>query len=322
MTTSSHHVAESSSATAFGPATAEILAARGVRNVVDPWKPYAFHVEPEHSRFGIVEDVATIFLTNRECPFRCTFCDLWKNTTIETAPLGAIPAQIDFAVRQLPATRHIKLYNSGNFFDPRAIPVADRPAIADRVRHFSTVIVENHPNLCGDDCGRFQQQIRTQLEVALGLETSHELTLSRLNKQMTCSDFIRACETLRRDQILIRVFILLKPADTTEEQGVERALDSIRFAFSHGASCCSVIPVRPGNGFLDQLAASGRFSPPKLSSLEFVVREAQSWQQGRVFGDIWDARQFADVPSTADAQLETLRLLNMNQAGTVLQQPS
>ena len=60
---------------------AQVLHARGAKNVVDPRRPYAFLVEPEYQPNGRVESVATLFLTNRECPFRCLFCDLWQNTT-------------------------------------------------------------------------------------------------------------------------------------------------------------------------------------------------------------------------------------------------
>ena len=194
-----------------------IINARGARNAVDPWEPYHFLNEPEYSAAGVVEDVSTIFLTNRECPFRCLMCDLWKNTTTSTVPLNAIPAQIDFALSRLSPAKHVKLYNSGNFFDAQAIPPADLPTIADRVRHFQTVIVENHPRLCDSRCGYFQSLLGTQLEIALGLETSHPPTLAMLNKQLTVKDFATACDLLLKSQIRIRAFILLKPPWTTEE---------------------------------------------------------------------------------------------------------
>ena len=290
-----------------------ILAARGARNVVDPWRPYHFLNEPEFSADGVVEDVSTIFLTNRECPFRCLMCDLWKNTTEETVPLGAIPGQIDFALSRLPPANHVKLYNSGNFFDAKAIPSADLPAIANRIRHFQTVIVENHPRLCDARCGEFQQLLGTQLEIALGLETSHALTLAKLNKQMTVEDFARSCELLLKSQIRIRAFVLLKPPETTEEQGIERAIESVRFAFDCGVSCCAVIPVRTGNGIMEQLGQQGLFTPPRLSSLELVMRETLSWNRGRVFADLWDARPFADNPADADLQLARLAAMNLHQ---------
>ena len=72
-------------------------------------------------------------------------CDLWRNTLTETVPTGAIPAQIDYALQRLPPARQIKLYNSGSFFDPQAIPLQDYPAIASSVKGFERVIVECHP---------------------------------------------------------------------------------------------------------------------------------------------------------------------------------
>lgn len=299
--------------TALHPSTSDILAARGPRNPTDPWTPYHFLVEPEFSRHGRLEDVATIFLTNRECPYRCLMCDLWQNTTEQTVPAGAIPAQIDFALSQLPEAQHIKLYNSGNFFDPGAIPRADWSAIADRVRRFDTVIVENHPKLCRASCAEFQQLCGTQLEIAMGLETSHPETLAMLNKQMTVNDFARASELLLKDRILIRAFVLLKPPRTTEEQGIDRAIESIRFAFDCGVGCCAVIPVRAGNGMMEQLEVIGDFAPPRLSSLESVMTESLSWNRGRVFADLWNARQFADHPELADQQIARLATMNETQ---------
>jgi uncharacterized Fe-S cluster-containing MiaB family protein len=132
-----------------------ILAHRGPKNSVNPNEPYAFLVEKELMPSGKIEDVATIFLTNKECPFRCLMCDLWKNTTDSTVPLGAIPGQIEFALEKLPSVEHIKLYNSGNFFDPKAIPVEDYEAIAKLLCGFRTVLVENHPKLMDEKSAGF-----------------------------------------------------------------------------------------------------------------------------------------------------------------------
>lgn len=240
-------------------------------------------------------------------------CDLWKNTTESTVPEGAIPAQIDFALQQLPLSPHLKLYNSGNFFDPRAIPRSDWPAIAQRVARFETVVVENHPRLVGPGCAEFQQLCGTQLEVALGLETSHAETLAALNKQMTTDDFAHACRQLLLHGILIRAFILFKPPWTTEQQAIQRTVESVRFAFDCGVSCCSIIPVRTGNGYMEQLQQVGHYEPPKLSSLESVLQTTLEWNRGRVFVDLWDARQFADDVSHADNQLERLNRMNLTQ---------
>ncbi len=79
-----------------------ILNQRGQRNAVDPLRPYACMVEPERTTDGLVEDVATIFISNKECPFHCLMCDLWQNTTTVRVPDGAVAGQIEWALGRLP----------------------------------------------------------------------------------------------------------------------------------------------------------------------------------------------------------------------------
>ena len=60
-----------------------------------------------------------LLLANRECPWRCLMCDLWKNTFAETVARRIYPAhRLTYALERLPPARQIKLYNSGSFFDP------------------------------------------------------------------------------------------------------------------------------------------------------------------------------------------------------------
>jgi hypothetical protein len=53
---------------------------RPPRNHVDPFKPHGFFPEKERNSAGRIVSSAVILLTNKECPWRCLMCDLWKNT--------------------------------------------------------------------------------------------------------------------------------------------------------------------------------------------------------------------------------------------------
>jgi hypothetical protein len=292
---------------------ARILELRPPKPPVDPWKPHAFFVEPECTSAGAVEDVATLFLTNRECPFRCLMCDLWKYTTDERVPIGAIPAQIDHALSRLPTARHLKLYNAGNFFDAQAIPPADHERIAEQIAAFHTVIVECHPLLIGERCIAFRDRIRPALQIAMGLETVHPDVLRRLNKGMTTADFARATRFLADNGIGIRAFILLKPPYLDEGEGVEWARRSIDFAFENGVECCSIIPTRAGNGAMERLADNGDFSPPRLESLEQVMEYGLSRRHGRVFADLWDVEKFYDCANCGPRRTARLSTMNLTQ---------
>lgn len=294
----------------------EVLAAREPKAIVDPWRPIAAIVEPERQAGGRVLDVATLFLANRECPFRCVFCDLWRHTLDEPTPAGAVVRQIDSALESLPPARVIKLYNSGNFFDAAAVPPSDRLAIADRVRRFERVIVENHPKLVDDRAVRFRDLLgdATRLEVALGLETIHPDILPRLNKRMTVEDFASAATFLVDRDIDVRAFVLLRPPFmTSDDEAVDWALKSMQFAFDCGVSCCSVIPVRANNGLMERLQADGYFSPPALPAIETVLSEGIKLRRGRVFVDLWDVERFAVGESNVAERIERLRTMNLSQ---------
>ena len=291
-----------------------IVAARGPRNNVTPTRPYAYHVEPEYIADGVVEDIATVFVTNSECPFRCLMCDLWKNTTTEPSPEGAVADQVAWALGELPFAPHVKLYNSGNFFDSRAVPTDDLPRIAKLLADRRTVIVECHPKLIDHRCVAFAESLgATKLQVAMGLETVDPVVLPKLNKRMTLDDYERATGFLLEHGIDVRAFILVRTPFQNEEEGVHWAMRSIDFAFSIGVECCVLIPVRAGNGIMDQLQSRGLFTPPSLRSLETVMDYGLGLKRGRVFADTWDVERFFDCSRCGAERADRLRRMNLTQ---------
>lgn len=289
-----------------------IEAQRGPRNALDPHIPYAYLWEEEVGASGEPIPTATLFLTNRECPYRCLMCDLWKNTLDSRVPIGAIPTQIAWALERLPPARQIKLYNAGSFFDNQAIPPEDDAAIAEIVAGFERVIVECHPALIGERCRRFARRLSGKLEVAIGLETVHEPTLERLNKRFTVADFRRSATVLRENGIDLRVFLLLRPPFMTEVEGLEWACRSLEVAFECGASVCCLIPTRAGNGALEALAEAGHFALPKLVSLEAAQEYGLRLHRGRVFADLWDIEVFSQC-ACDPARIDRIAAMNRTQ---------
>lgn len=290
-----------------------ILSHRSSKNQVNEYVPYAFLAEDERAASGAIEKVATVFLTNKECPFRCLMCDLWKNTTDEKVQTGSIPTQIAYALERLPATKHIKLYNSGNFFDTKAIPPEDYKVIASLLDPFDTVIIECHPNLINDRCLAFRDMIKGKLEVAIGLETAHPEVLDKLNKRMSLDEFAGSVRFLNDHNIHTRAFILLKPPFLTEQEGIYWAKRTIDFAFDAGVGCCVVIPTRAGNGAMEVLQSGGYYSRPSLDSLEEVMDYTIALDRGRVFADLWDLEIFSECPKCLDARKKRLETINLYQ---------
>lgn len=298
----------------FMPDDQQILALRSSKKNVDSWKPYHFLQEQEIDAYGVVRDVNTIFLTNKECPFKCVMCDLWKTTLDDPTPAGAIPAQIEYALKQLPGGSVIKLYNNGNFFDKKAIPEEDYPAIAHLLSGYDHVIVENHPKLCGNSCLYFKNLLNGTLEIAMGVETVHPEVLPKLNKQITIENVRRAASFLKSNDISFRTFLLLNPPFLTDKQaGIEWVVKSAKFAFAEGAGACSIIPTRGGNGIMEKLQREGNFVPPTLDALETSFEKVLALNNGRVFADIWDLQQFSSCDHCFEQRKTRLHKMNLTQ---------
>jgi radical SAM enzyme (TIGR01210 family) len=240
-------------------------------------------------------------------------CDLWRNTTTTRVADGAITAQVVHALERMPAAQHIKLYNAGNFFDAQAIPRADWPRLAELLVPFQTAIVECHPRLIGSRCRAFRDMLRPSLRVAMGLETTHPEVLRRLNKGMTLADFEHAVTFLRRHDIGVRAFLLLRPPFMEEREAVEWAQRSVVWAFDVGVECCVVIPTRDGNGAMERLRQRGLWQPPQLASLEQVLGYGIGLCRGRVFADLWDIARFYACQRCGPARAERLRAMNLTQ---------
>jgi len=290
-----------------------IRSVRGEKLPVDPRLPYDWFNEKERSLQGGIVEVSAILLTNRECPFTCLMCDLWKHTTDGPVPLGAIPSQIEYALKKLRPATLLKLYNSGSFFDPGAIPFEDHTRIATLSSGFEQVLVESHTAFVGEECLAFSRMLKGRLQVAIGLETAHPEVLRRLNKGMTLEAFKKSVELLQSNGITTRAFVLLRPPFLSEEEGEEWACRSIDFAFDSGVDICSVIPVRSGNGALDHLAEEGYFEEPSIRSLERVLDYGIGLKRGLVFADLWDLERFSSCNRCYGSRKARLERVNLTQ---------
>lgn len=287
---------------------------RPLKEKTDSMKPYLWLHEKEMQKDGFLYDVNTIFLTNKECPFKCTMCDLWRHTLNEPTPIGAIPAQIKYALHRLPDASVIKLYNSGNFFDGKAIPKKDYLEIAELLHRYDHIIVENHPKLTGPLIEDFRSLLDSSFEIAMGLETIHPEVLPALNKQMTKEDFHQASEFLIKRGIDVRAFILLNPPFLLdEEENIEWCINSAEFAFECGATACSVIPVRDGNGIMDELRRTGKFIPPRLNAIEKAFANILELKKGRIFCDTWDLEKFSECEKCFIKRKQRIIRMNLEQ---------
>ena len=290
-----------------------IRALRPPKPPVDPYVAHGSVIEEERRSDGRREQALTIFLAGAECPFTCSFCDLWRYTIDGPTPQGALPRQVEGVLNALdgPMPDRVKLYNASNFFDRRAVPVEDRQLLASLCRGFSGVTVESHANTVGDDTFAFAELLGGRLEVAMGLETIHPTAMSQLNKRLDLSRFDDAAGRLISHDIDLRVFVLLGAPFVKVEESVEWTVRTVAHAVSVGASVVSIIPVRGGNGEMERLKSLGAFTPASLAQLEDALDECLRFTSSVITADLWDLDRLATCTACAGARQARLARINL-----------
>jgi Predicted Fe-S oxidoreductase len=288
---------------------------RGPRPAADPFKAHGSLLEEERRPDGTVERALTVFLTGAECPFTCSFCDLWRWTIDGPTAIGALPAQLADVLSALdpsaPRPDRLKLYNASNFFDRRAVPVADLPRLAELSADFAGVTVESHASTVGPATLEFAARLDGRLEVAMGLETVHPVAMAELNKRLDLVQFERSARFLSDNGMDLRVFVLLGAPHVPYEESVEWTVRAVEHAARCGAAVVSIIPVRGGNGEMERLAQLGHFTPPTLSQLEEALDRCLTVVDTVVTADLWDAQRLPACEACRAARTERLARLNV-----------
>jgi radical SAM enzyme (TIGR01210 family) len=292
---------------------------RGLRPPKPPVDPYAafgsvLEEERRPDEGGRIERALTVFLAGAECPFTCSFCDLWRYTIDGPTPRGALVAQLERVLADVaePLPNRLKLYTASNFFDRRAVPPEDLPELARLAAPFESVTVESHASTIGPAVASFAQMLSGRLEVAMGLETIHPVAAERMNKRLTLSRFDRAAASLVADGIDVRAFVLLGAPHVAPEESVEWTVRTVEHAAAQGAAVVSIIPVRGGNGEMERLAALGEFTPPTLAQLEDALDGCAHIASTVVTADTWDVEKFARCQACLPARAERLRRINVS----------
>ena len=279
----------------------------------DPYPAHGSLLEQERRPGGKVERSLTVFLTGAECPFTCSFCDLWRWTIDGPTPPGALTTQLRSVIEANSEHRldRIKLYNASNFFDPRAVPPEDWGEIAELTAPFAAVTVESHASTVNSRASEFAHAIPGRLEVAVGLETIYPRAVAQLNKKLDLARFDSAAQFLADNGLDLRVFVLLGVPYIPAEESIEWTARTVDYAVQRGASVVSIIPLRGGNGEMERLQSSGDFVPPTLAQLEDTLDACVQMGPAVVTADLWDVDRFSGAACCRQNRVARMQRMNL-----------
>lgn len=282
----------------------------------DPYTAHGSIVEEERRPDGKIERSLTAFLVGAECPFTCTFCDLWQWTIDGPTTPGALTAQLRAVIETHSSQTldRVKVYNASNFFDARSVPPEDLKGIAELTAGFAGVTVESHASMVGQKTLDFARLLSGRLEVAVGLETVNPVAAAQLNKRLDIARFDAAARLLADNGIDLRVFVLLGIPHVPVEDSIPWMVRTAAHAVDCGASVVSIIPVRGGNGELERLESEGDFVPPTLVQLEDALEACSHFKSAVVTADLWDVERLPACAHCRPQRVARMRRINLTGA--------
>ena len=186
----------------------QIRSLRPPKSYVDPYKAHGSLLEEERRPDGRIERTLTVFLAGAECPFTCSFCDLWRLTIDGPTPPGALTRQLRTVIEALDGSQldRLKLYNASNFFDRRAVPPEDLEGIDQRfiaqIPEFESAIdFRRQVELLGLALDRLKKSKRTVLE----LFYTHDYSIPEIAKIQNRSVSAVKMDLARSRQSLARI---------------------------------------------------------------------------------------------------------------------
>ncbi|AGB04145.1 TIGR01210 family protein [Aciduliprofundum sp. MAR08-339] len=228
---------------------------------------------------GKVVDSFVIILRTRGCRWAyhsgCSMCGYFNDTNPRMKEEDLLK-QVEEAKNKYNGEPLVKVFTSGSFLDDWEVPPNAQNALYDAFSSAKRIIVESRPEYVTEERVREVGE-RRNVMVALGLESANNETLERrINKGFTVEDYVRAAELLRKHEVPVKTYVLLKPPFMTERQAIEEAIYSVEFA-SRYSEIVSVNPMNIQNYTLvEYLWRRGEYRAPWLWSVVEVLKRTSS----------------------------------------------
>ena len=199
---------------------------------------------------------AVVFLLSNGCEwalksaYGCTMCghiakQARKDQPISTADF-VTQFETAFSSIDFDGIPVLNIFNNGSFFNDDELPYEARKTILNLIKKnkgIKRLLVESRPEFITQSVLQETKSLipGTELEIAIGLETTDDIRRSiSLNKGFSLRQFTDAANIIRKNNLILRSYILLKPPFFSEKEAILDSIRSIETAFSLGVKTVSL----------------------------------------------------------------------------------
>ncbi len=174
----------------------------------------------------------------------------------------------------------IIIFNGGSFLNDAEIPLGAQKSLCELISrndNLKKIIFESRPEFVTNEKINLLKDIvgDRKLAIAIGLETkSDQIRSKSINKGFTRKNYEDAVDVINGNEAELLTYVFLKPLFLTENQAIDEAVDTIKYAFEIGSREVDLESATVVKGTkMEHYYDRGEYRPPWLWSIIKVVSE-------------------------------------------------
>ncbi len=176
----------------------------------------------------------------------------------------------------------VSIYNDGNIFNEREMPVAAIEKICsyiDGYKNIRKVVVESRIDYSPDEhVAKMKKALNgRQLEVAFGFESANTQVMNLcINKGFSANNFDVFHSRMRGMGVLTKPLLLVKPPFLAEGEAIEDILQTISYCVSRGIDYVDLeVTTVEKNTVVHELWKNGLYRPPWLWTIVELLQQCR-----------------------------------------------
>lgn len=254
----------------------------------DSKKPVSCWSEKDVLNNKIIDAFVIIFRT-KGCSWAlnsgCSMCGYFNDSMWENVSNNDLLTQFDTAMKSYSGQKFVKIFNSGSFLDDKEInPNVRKEIFGKLIETVDKVSVESRPEFITDEkLSEIKEGFKSKtFEVGLGLETASDFIREHcLNKGFTFNDYKKAAKTLKKHNVKLKTYVLIKPPFLTEKESINDAINT----FDKIKTITDTVSFNPTNvqrnTLVNFLWQRKQYRPAWLFSVTEILKESR-----KITGDV------------------------------------
>jgi len=230
-----------------------------------------------------IVDTFVIILRTRGCSWAlksgCSMCGYFNDSAWTKISDEELYSQYQNAMEKYKGQRFIKFFNSGSFLDDSEVSKKVRDKILldlkDKVEKIS---FESRPDYINKNIIDKTKKILIdqKIEIGIGLETADDSIRNKIiNKGFTYKEYKKAADLLKKNNINVKTYVLIKPLFLTEKEAIDDAVNTVN-KIKDDTDLVSFNPCNvQRNTVVEYFWKRNKYRPPWLFSIVEILKESK-----------------------------------------------